>query len=396
MLLALVLLIQRKLPWTLWMRNNGWIVAFFVYCGISIIWSDFPIVGLKRWIRALGAILMILVALSEVNPVAAIATVVRRCALILVPLSIILIKYYREIGVGYNFWTGEEQLIGATTDKNALGRLCLVAGLFLFWEVVTFRKNSHGTLSMTCRLIVASILIGTLWLLNASDSATSLVSFIFGSIVVFVLRISVVRRYARSLAVLMATLSPFVVFLVVFTNLEESLVTSLGRDLTLTDRTVVWGELLRMNTNALMGVGYDTFWLGDRLGYFVQNSLVNSAHNGYLEMYLELGWCGLLLFAGMVISVFVKATHTLQMDAAYGMLRLAVLSIFLVYNFTESAYKLTGLVAFVLLLVAIQVPASQQPKRARPRIVPEGSCEVTRARDSRHRMPLGARFRVKV
>src|SRR5207244_8706912 len=34
-------------------RNNGWIIAFFLYCLISIAWSDFPFIALKRWIKIL-------------------------------------------------------------------------------------------------------------------------------------------------------------------------------------------------------------------------------------------------------------------------------------------------------------------------------------------------------
>ncbi|PYL74230.1 MAG: hypothetical protein DMF27_14915, partial [Verrucomicrobia bacterium] len=34
--------------------NNGWLIAFVAYCFISILWSDFPLVSFKRWIKMFG------------------------------------------------------------------------------------------------------------------------------------------------------------------------------------------------------------------------------------------------------------------------------------------------------------------------------------------------------
>ncbi len=32
----------------------GWLMAFLLYCFIAILWSDFPFVAFKRWIKILG------------------------------------------------------------------------------------------------------------------------------------------------------------------------------------------------------------------------------------------------------------------------------------------------------------------------------------------------------
>src|SRR5262249_333074 len=42
-------------------QNNGWLIAFFLYCFISIAWSDFPFVAFKRWIKILGHPIMVLI-----------------------------------------------------------------------------------------------------------------------------------------------------------------------------------------------------------------------------------------------------------------------------------------------------------------------------------------------
>src|SRR2546425_24226 len=42
---------------------NGPILLFFLYGAISVFWSDYPDVALKRWIKAFGNIVMVLVLL---------------------------------------------------------------------------------------------------------------------------------------------------------------------------------------------------------------------------------------------------------------------------------------------------------------------------------------------
>ena len=76
------------------MKNNIWILVLFLYLGISILWSDFMGVSFKRWIRATGDLVMALVVLTEPAPYEAIKTLINRCAIVLIPLSLLFIKYF--------------------------------------------------------------------------------------------------------------------------------------------------------------------------------------------------------------------------------------------------------------------------------------------------------------
>ncbi len=198
MIMAGVVLLKRGLTWK-WLSANPWVFVFFLSCGLSVVWSDYPAVAVKRWIRALGSVMMILVVLSEANPVAATATLVRRCAYILVPFSVVPHKSYRQYSVGYNSWTGEEFLIGVTTDKNALGRLCVVSALFGLWELITYRKNKAIESGKLHLLIGIVVFIMTLWLLKLSNSATALATFLCGSCVLIGLAVPMVRKRVRYL-----------------------------------------------------------------------------------------------------------------------------------------------------------------------------------------------------
>src|ERR1700737_2533529 len=42
------------------LRSNSAVLLYFFYCGISSVWSDFPDVAFKRWIRGSGDLVMVL------------------------------------------------------------------------------------------------------------------------------------------------------------------------------------------------------------------------------------------------------------------------------------------------------------------------------------------------
>src|SRR5438128_12660412 len=98
---GLFVILRSGISWGELFRNNVWLCAFFFYCAASSLWSDFPPVTFKRWIKALGDPIMAVILLSDRQPAKAIETVIERCAYVLVPLSIVFIKYYPHLGRKY-------------------------------------------------------------------------------------------------------------------------------------------------------------------------------------------------------------------------------------------------------------------------------------------------------
>ena len=47
------------------LRMNAPLLLYFAYCLVSVLWSDFPDIAFKRWFRACGDIVMILLVLTE-------------------------------------------------------------------------------------------------------------------------------------------------------------------------------------------------------------------------------------------------------------------------------------------------------------------------------------------
>jgi exopolysaccharide production protein ExoQ len=357
-LLSFVILILRSFRWGAFFARNPFLIAFLAYALISVLWSDSSFIAFKRWFRDLGNYFVVLIVLSDPCPLEAIRVVLRRLSYLLIPISIVLIKYFTELGMQYSLWTGERVYVGATTSKNMLGVMCLISGLFFFWDTVT--RWSERKVWRTKRILLVNItLLGmTLWLLNLASSATSGVCLAIGCLVVLAAHSEWGRRHSTFIAVLMPVSFLMYLLLAFGLDLNGYMASRVGRDPTLTDRTLIWQGVLSMHTNPLVGTGYESFWLGSRLKTLWQMpSLggINEAHNGFLELYLNLGFIGVALLVAFLISSYRSICKGLASSPKLASLNIAVWTIMLFYNMTEAAFK-SQLMWIALLLAATAVP----------------------------------------
>ena len=77
-------------------------LIYFLYCLISVAWSYYPDVSLKRWIKAVGDLAMVLVIATDKHPLVAIRRTVSRVGFVLLPTSLLFIRYFPAIGRGYD------------------------------------------------------------------------------------------------------------------------------------------------------------------------------------------------------------------------------------------------------------------------------------------------------
>ena len=302
---------------------------------------------------------MVLIVLTDPVPVAALQRLFNRVGFVLIPLSVLFIKYVPYWGRVYTVG-GASELTGVTTQKNSIGMVCLVFGLGSLWSFLAAYRD-HKVLHRT-RLLIAHgvILVMMLWLLRTCDSMTSFLCFLMGGAVMLLAGWpSVARKPAvvHAMVVAMVGISLFALFF----DSGGGLLAGIGRDPTLTGRTAIWKALLPMAGNPLIGTGYESFWVGERLqklwtldgGAFRG---INEAHNGYLELYLNLGWIGVALLVGLIVTGYRKVIATFRDDPGQGSLGVAFFVAALAYNFTEAGFRMMSPLWILFLLAIIGVP----------------------------------------
>jgi O-antigen ligase len=138
-------------------------------------------------------------------------------------------------------------------------------------------------------------------------------------------------------------------------HLTELVVTSLGRDMTLTTRTDAWELFLSLDLNPLIGAGFKSFWAGERMARIWRDFPgIVQAHNGYIETYLEGGFLGLAFLAILMIAAFRGIKRRLVAGDDYARVRLAFWFVAIAYNFSEAAYTQLSLLWIVTLLIVTE------------------------------------------
>ena len=350
---------RRRVALAEFARANKWLIAFFIYGLISIAWSDFPFVSFKRWIKILGHPIMVLIIFTEPDPQEAFRRLMKRCAYVIVPVSILLIKYYPEIGRKASAWATSSMNTGIAGGKNALGGDCLVLGLFFFWHLLVTWRLDKGKVRRNELVLITGFLSTIGWLLLRAQSSTALASLLLGMLVVLLLGLRSVNKKLIGRYVLVVVVS-FLIAEATF-GISSILIESLGRDSTLTGRTELWQRLLAFHTNPIYGVGFESFWLGERLlsigeVYWWQ---ANEAHNGYLETYLNLGWIGVFLMVAWIVATFHKSRLDLLTDFQFSRFQLGFLCATVIYNLAESGFRSLHPMWFVFYIVSVTYPQAQ-------------------------------------
>ncbi len=84
---------------------------------------------------------------------------------------------------------------------------------------------------------------------------------------------------------------------------------ALGKDPTLTGRTEIWASLMRLSDQRpWLGYGYKAFWTKASVPAAVVRQEthwdVPSAHNGWLDLLIQLGWAGVTMFGLVLAAAF--------------------------------------------------------------------------------------------
>lgn len=363
-ILAVFILIKRKRSFSFGIKENIWICLFFILLLLSAGWSQFPDLTVKRWIRAVGDVAMVLVILTEDREKEAFEHVLRRMAIILLPLSIIFIKYYRAYGVLYNPF-GEMMNVGVTTQKNALGVLCAFLLLILMWRLIKQAPKLDYVDSFLALL--------ALYLLYLSQSMTSLIVFVVGaSLLVFSILAKLTKRqYVRFgiAGLIIFLLAQFLLVGFFGDSLSSRFFSATGRDMSFTGRVPLWRDLIIAGSKRpILGAGYGGFWFSNLSMFLWQKHPWRpvSGHNGYIDIFMDLGLFGMGIFIFVLASTLRKNLNALDTDPYSGKFLFALLLMILMHNFTESSFAKAVTFLWILFLFLTLKVSKKDPDKKGP------------------------------
>lgn len=360
--LAILVLVLPRLPIVVAGARRAPLIVFLnVLCISSVLWSVSPDDTARRCVALLLSTLFGLYLGARFAPV-------RYLRLLALVFGVIVLASFAfallpgQIGV----MTMPEDVAGSWRGiyphKNLLGRAMILTMMVL--AVIAPRFSSW-------RMFIRLEFVLAVALLLLSDSKTSLIIGILAAAaygIVALLR----RRSHHKAALMIAGLFALPALVVAASNMG-AIFEFFGRDSTLTGRTDVWDLVWdQIQKRYWLGYGYQAFWV-DPIGPATRIWLelkwnTPEVHNGYLELWLGLGFIGLLAVATSLVTNF-----ALAWKASRGADRLAnywavlYLTFFISYNLSESLILEQNdifWVLYVAVVVALRPSAKQYPIRA--------------------------------
>lgn len=233
---------------------------------------------------------------------------------------------------------------GIYNHKNVLGKIMVLSAALFWMQVTGIQKNRFW---LGCNLSLSILL------LVLARSTSSLINFVIIVSASCAFRVLKWRsKFAISaILLLLALIASLSLFL--FSN-AESLLTLTGKDASLTGRANIWPAVLTMiGKQPWIGYGYSGFWKDfSSEGAYVWRATdwtPPNAHNGILDLLLDLGLLGLLVFLGSCLQCLMKSLTVLYFNKSLeGLWALTYLTYIVLANITESSLLIQNNIFWVL------------------------------------------------
>jgi exopolysaccharide production protein ExoQ len=199
------------------------------------------------------------------------------------------------------------------------------------------------------------------WLLVTCHSSTALFCALMAVLLFWASKyLAGIRRPITGIATCVAIICGLL-WVAQIPGVKQSIYSALGRDQTLTGRTEIWRLVREQNINPVVGCGFQSFW-NSQPGAEVYDELrdtnIRTAHNGYLETYLDGGLVGIVLLTIMLLSATYKAIKAVVTTGGRLVDRFALIFclVALAYNWTESDFFRLEPLWFAFLLFTLNSP----------------------------------------
>jgi exopolysaccharide production protein ExoQ len=325
---------------------------------VSVLWSGAPSISFRRAVALLGSAIFGLYLATRFPRLELLRVLlaVSVVATVLSLLTVVALPAYAIDGAGA--WQG------VFSQKNQFGRFMALSAIL--WLLYAASVRRHRFLACFASLSVVLVLL--------SRSATS-VALLFLLVAVFVFARLVRSHSGLMLPILAVALAGVGYLAMIVARNPGQAAGLLGRDAGLTGRTQLWSLVWQaIQTHFWFGHGYGGFWLGfegpSAPIWYAVGWNPPSAHDGFLDLMLDLGLAGMLIFVPTILVAiryaFAMARRGRTFDTAFPLIFLAF---YLLSDITESFLVAYNTISWVL-FVAITIQLHRwwhEEGRARPR-----------------------------
>jgi exopolysaccharide production protein ExoQ len=318
--------------------KDVWAAFLLVFlCLFSILWSEYRDVTARAAFEFASMIMCTIVIARTVSIQAFIKGITFGSAIVLV-LSLINGKY------GLDYFSGTYSLIGLFGSKNQIG---FIAEIGMYAAILLWFTKIRLTEKMLFSIGPFFICIICLFL---SKSASSTVTLIFALTVAIVayLVTKCSQRFRIIILIEIALLTMALLIVSFCLGLQDNWMQLFGKDATLTGRTYLWSEGLKIGmNNPILGYGYSAFWVpgqpqAERYWdeFFISNRSGFHFHNLFIQSFVDLGVIGFLLTITLVLINCAKSfSYTMNSaERLNGIFALGIASMFLMRSFVEVDY----------------------------------------------------------
>lgn len=327
------------------------ILMTLAFCWLSMAWAINPEIAFRRLILLTVVTWSVFIAVRQLGFRSTIQAL-RYVLILILVLNFATVALWPSIGIHQFDEHGDLGLAGdwkgVLQEKNLAGAVCAITILVLIFGQNLKRAHWHLILILPAALF--------LWRSGSKTSMVALAGALCGGGL-----FSFYRPAFRLEAVLLLLMAACFVFLLELVYWDE-LSATLWRDGAFTGRSQIWGALLHyLGDNWLLGAGYGSFWnIGPESPIYIYAnnqswiSTITSAHNGYLELAVQLGIPGMVL--ATVALLFVPLSRLLanaNMPPQHRAFLVAALIFCSCQNLTEASMLNRDSIIHIFWMVAI-------------------------------------------
>ena len=221
---------------------------------------------------------------------------------------------------------------GIYSHKNAFGRTMVFSTMIFLLQAISNKQY---------KFLLWSGVALSFTLVILSNSKTSLV-ILLTLLAIFPLYRALCWSYSWLIPFLIIVVFSIGIAILFFVTQLESILTTLGKDVTLSGRIPLWELVIaKISERPWLGFGYGGFWTGwnGESGdiWRIETWEPPSAHNGLLDICLSIGLVGAVLAVIVFVTTFLRSLNYLRQTRSIdGLWPLWFLTLLVLSNITES------------------------------------------------------------